>query len=460
MDAAIADRVLVVHRRWFFLGLLVLFLILNVQVLFKVQFSSRETRSAIARWLPQIEELNDGRDIWRRHNYPNPPIMAMILMPLTLLPVGAGALVWFYVKVAMTALAVVWLLNLLDRPERPFPLWGKILAVLLSLRPIQGDLTHGNVNLFILFLVIACLAAFTHRRDWLAGLTLALAIACKITPALFVPYFVWKRAWKTLAATAVGVALFLFVVPSVRFGWDKNWSYLQSWHHVMVQPFVVEGSITSEHQNQSLPGLAARLLTHSPSFATYVDDRYVPVAYHNLANLDRTTLQWALKGCMALFALIVMWRCRTPIQNRADWRLFAEYGIVVLGMLLFSERTWKHHAVTLVVPFAVLSYVLSSFDLTKSQRGLTIAALALSSLAMLSTSTGFWDTHDLIGKTAQVYGAYVWAFLILTAALFAMVDCDAGRMSSRQTMTRPQCPRACNADERGRSPTNVESAAA
>ena len=420
MDAVVADRVGAAGRRWFLLGLLALLLLLNVQVLFKVQFSS-ETRSAIARWLPQIEELSDGKDIWRRHNYPNPPIMALILMPLTLLPVGAGALAWFYIKVALTALAIYWLLNLLDRPERPFPLWGKMLAVALSLRPIQGDLTHGNVNLLILFLVIGCLAAFTYRRDWLAGLTLALAIACKITPALFVLYFVWKRAWKTLAATATGLALFLFVVPSARFGWEKNWAYLQSWHHVMVQPFVVEGSITSEHQNQSLPGLAARLLTHSPSFATYVDDRYVPVAYHNFADMGRTTLQWMLKGCMALFALLVMWRCRTPLDDRADWRLFAEYGIVLLGMLFFSERTWKHHAVTLIVPFAVLTYVLSAVDLSKAQRAVVIGALALASLAMLSTSTGVWDAHDHIGKMAQVYGAYIWAYLALAAGLLILV---------------------------------------
>ncbi len=434
MIAVAADRAAVSHKRWFLFGLLALFLILNVQVLFKVQFSSAETRSAIARWLPQLEQLHDGTDIWRRHNYPNPPIMAVILMPLTYLPAGLGALTWFYVKVALTALAIYWLLSLLDRPERPFPLWGKMLAVLLSLRPIQGDLTHGNVNLFILFLVVACLAAFTYRRDWLAGLALALAIACKITPALFVPYFLWKRAWKTLAATSVGLALFFFVVPSLQFGWEKNWMYLQSWHHVMVQPFVVEGSITSEHQNQSLPGLAARLLTHAPSFATYVDDRYVPVAYHNLADLDRTVLQWILKGCMGLFALLVLWRCRTPVGDRTDLRLFAEYSVVVLGMLLFSERTWKHHAVTLVVPFAVLAYSLSALDLSRGRRGAVIGALALASLAMLSTSTGFLDAHDFIGKTAQVYGAYVWAYLILAAALFALLGWSIvpnGRSASR-----------------------------
>lgn len=415
-----APAPVVFRQRWFLLGLGVFFLVLNVQVLFKVNFSSRESRSAIVRWMPQLQQLQDGKDIWRRHNYPNPPIMAMILLPFAQFPAGVGALAWFYCKVAMTIWAIHWLLRLLDQPERPFPMWGKMLAVLLSLRPIQGDLTHGNVNLFILFLVVGCLVAFTLRRDWLAGLTLALAIACKITPALFVPYFLWKRAWKTLAATAVGLGLFFVVLPSLSFGWQKNWTYLQSWQKVMVQPFV-EGTITSEHQNQSLPGLMARLLTDSPSFADYEGNTYVPRAFHNIAELERETLQWLVKGCMGVFALLVLWRCRTPIDDRTNWRLFAEYGVVALGMLLFSERTWKHHAVTLVVPFAVLSYLLSAFALSRGQRAIVIGALALSSLAMLSTSTGFWDTHDLIGKTAQVYGAYVWAFLILVGALFVAV---------------------------------------
>ena len=30
-----------------------------------------------------------------------------------------------------------------------------------------------------------------------------------------------------------------------------------------------------------------------------------------------------------------------------------EFSVVVLGMLLFCERTWKHHCVTLLLPFTV-----------------------------------------------------------------------------------------------------------
>ncbi len=406
------------RQRWFLLGLFLLLLILNVQYLFKVQ----ESRSAFIRWAPQLVDLQDGHDIWRRHNYPNPPIMALLLMPFAQLPPQAGALAWFYFKVLLTVLAIHGVLNLLDQPARPFPLWGKTLVVVLSLRPIQGDLSHGNVNLFILFLVVTALVAFTHRHDLLAGLALALAIACKVTPALFLPYLLWKRAWKMTAATCAGLIFFLIIVPGLSFGWQRNWTYLQSWHHVMVQPFVVEGMVTSEHQNQSLPGLFTRLFTHAPSFATYEGNQYVPLEYHNVLDLDRASVGWLVKGCMALFAGVVLWRCRTPLADRRDWRLMAEYGVVVLGMLLFSERTWKHHAVTLLVPFAVLSYAISGIRLGNRRRGWLIGGLCAASVLMLATSTGFWDAHDTIGKLAQVYGAYVWAYVILAIALFSLVE--------------------------------------
>src|SRR5262249_53316863 len=150
-------------------------------------------------------------------------------------------------------------------------------------------------------------------------------------------------------------------------------------------------------------------------------DNYVPLEYHNIVDLDRAVLPWIVKGCMAAFALLVVWRCRTPLGDRTDWKLQAEYAIVLLGMLLFSERTWKHHAVTLAVPFAVLCCVLWVFDLSPLRRGIVFSSLAISSLLMLSTSTGSLVTHDLIGKTAQVYGAYVVAFATLAAALFGLL---------------------------------------
>lgn len=411
------------RQRLFLLGLLAVFVGLSVQ--YSVKALSGDSKSAFLRWREQILHMDGGEDIYLQYNYPNPPIMALILSPLAHLPALVGALSWFYLKVALTLLAMHWVFLLIEPTDRPFPPWAKALTVLLSLRPITGDLLHGNVNLFILFLVIAAIYAFHCRHDLTTGVLVGLAIACKVTPALFIPYFLWKRAWGALIGCFVGLALFLWMVPSCFLGWEDNAHKLRSWTDNMIIPFVVKGQVTSEHPNQSLPGVVYRLATHSPSFSTYVKDSaqqdvYTPVDYHNVLDLDPWLVRWLLKGCMILFAALVVWSCRTPTAARQGWRLAAEFSIVLLGMLLFSERTWKHHCVTLLLPFAVLCYYLAACRPSRALRSYLIGTLAAVALLMASTSTSLPGWRDS-AKLAQVYGAYAWACLLLLAALVALL---------------------------------------
>jgi alpha-1,2-mannosyltransferase len=408
------------QRRWFFVGLVAFFLVLNVQYLFKI--SDNAHRSAIRRWTPQLLKLQGGENIWESHEYPNPPIMAMVLLPLTALSTNGGALAWFYLKTGMAIAAICLVFRMLESPERPFPFWGKAAAIMLSLRPIQGDLSHGNVNLFILFTLVAALYFFTRGKDVRAGLTLGLAIACKVTPALFLPYFVWKRAWKMVGATLVGCCLFFWAVPGLYFGWEKNQQFLASWYDGMVEPYLVEKQVTSEHQNQSLPGLLTRLLTDSPSFTDWIDGQTVALEHHNIAALAPEQVAWILKGCMALFALAVVLTCRTPLKARTDWRLTAEFGLIALGMLLFSERTWKHHGVVMLLPFATLAYAWCAVPLSEPVRRWVMISVVLAALLMLTTSTGLTNSLDRAGKLAQVYGAYVWAYLALATGLVVLLS--------------------------------------
>jgi hypothetical protein len=199
----------------------------------------------------------------------------------------------------------------------------------------------------------------------------------------------------------------------------------------MIVPFVIEGKVTSEHNNQSLPGLLYRLGTDSPSFSTFdEDEHYVPQEYHNLVTLDPSLVRWALKGCMLLFAALVVWTCRTPTSfSGQSWRLAAEFSIILIGMLLFSERTWKHHCVTLVLPFAVLCYYLFVCQPGQGLQTYLIGSLVAVLLLMASTSTGLLPANA--AKLAQVYGAYVWANLILLSALIVLLRVDAASTQRR-----------------------------
>jgi hypothetical protein len=378
--------------------------------------------------------------------------MALMLKPLAYLEPGwVGALLWYYLKVGMALASLYWVFRLVQGAGLAFPPWAKALTVLLSLRPIIGDLSHGNVNLFILFLVIAGLYAFHKGRQAGGGLLLALAIACKVTPALFVPYLVWKRAWRALAGCAVGLFLFLWVVPSCFLGWDNNREQLTSWTRHMILPYLVGGEVTSSHENQSLPGVAVRLLTRSPSFVDYEPEEphaQRPLRYDNVLDLPAAAPRWLVKGAELLFVGLVVWRCRQALAARAGWRLAAEFSIVVLGMLLFSERTWKHHCVTLMLPFAVLCYYLSTCRPSRPLRYYLIGTLAVVALLMATTSSvssekgNAWyltQAWEAMSKTAQVYGAYVWANLLLIAALVTVLGRKDG--SAAATAAEPDTVR-------------------
>ncbi len=431
---------------WFVLVLLVLFIGLSVQYSFKAMKTRPDgaaTRTAIQRWRAHLLAVENGDDAGMDAAYPNPPIMAILLSPLARLEPLPMALTWFYLKVAMALVSMFVVFHLVAAGGRPFPAWAKALALLLSIRPIVLDLQHGNVNLFILFLLVVALFVYQKGRGGVAGLVLGLAIACKLTPALFIPYLLWKRSWRALGGCLAGVVLFLWpgVVPAVVLGAGENQHQLRQWYESMVVPYALEHKVWTEYNNQSLVGTIYRLTTHSPSASTYdADKRYVPTDYANLWDLEPRQAHWLVLGCEVLFAGVVVWCCRTPPRVGTGWRLNAEFAIVMLGMLLFSERTWKHHCVTLLLPFAVLCYYLATVNLKPwwtAYLGGSLAAVALLMTAPNLSGVNEWghwlQFHgggsiaaallriggycDALAKGAEVYGVYAIGYLILLAAL-------------------------------------------
>ena len=109
-------------------------------------------------------------------------------------------------------------------------------------------------------------------------------------------------------------------------------------------------------------------------------------------------------------------------------------------MLLFSERTWKHHCVTLILPFGVLTYYLATCRPGRILRGYLIGSLAASVLFMASTGTlGLAPLHEVAQK-AEVYGAYVWAYFVLVAALLTILRCPDPSAAASAALAVAQIP--------------------
>ena len=385
----------------------------------KIQKPARDgalTKSAFLRWRGQILALDAGVDIYEKYTYPNPPVQALILLPLARLDPIPGAMLWFALKVGMAAAAWVWACRATAGPRRLRPL-ALVVALLFTLHPVLGDLSHGNVNIFIAFLVLASLECLRRRRDFTAGVVLALAVACKVTPALFIPYFVWKRLWLATAGALVGCVLWLAVVPGALLGFERTRDLSLSWYAHMVRPFLAQGKVNSEHANQSLPGLVTRLLTNSPSDQEYDegDGHVVAKEFHNLTDIGPRGAKRVIQALQLGYTLLGIWLLRNRLDRPGDARagiaVAAEYAFIVLGMLLFSERTWKHHGVVLMLPFLVVAafYCLPATG-RRLRAGLALAnGLVFALIAVPSLLGG--DRQD----EALAYGTHTAVFVTLFA---------------------------------------------
>lgn len=370
-----------------------------------------EDRSAILRWLHQVSEVKDGVNIWDGLMFPNPPIFAITLLPLTELTPMAAALTWFWLKVGLAVATILLVFRMVRRPGDvdPLPGWLQLAILALSFRPILSDLHHANNNLIIMFLVVLALTAWRKKYDVGAGLSLALAIAYKVTPGLFLIYLLWKRSWRASAATGLGLALFLVIIPSAVLGTEFNGQCLSSWYHRILRPFVESDYIGPLPVNQSMPGVLARI------FCDHHGGRNGAPEGYNLASLSPATVAQGAKILSLGFLGALLFLCRTKTNRRDDARLLGEFSLVVLTMLIVSERSWKHHFVTILLPYTYLAYRLWRFELQRWEWTTIVTGLGLSALMMLSTSTevgGLFfggEGHNL----ALYYGLFFWAGLVL-----------------------------------------------
>jgi alpha-1,2-mannosyltransferase len=237
------------------------------------------------------------------------------------------------------------------------------------------------------------------------------------------------------------MGIFLLVVPSLIIGPQFNGACLGMWWHRMLSPYLTRGVVGDQEMNQSMVGVLTRLSTAPRGMVG-------PYA-RKLVGLNVVT--WAPQvviigvkmlslGLVALLAVL----CRTRTVRRTDPRLLGEFALIVLTMLFVSERSWKHHYVTLLLPYTYLMY---EFALA---RGVTTRVRVLLSVAIWSSVLLMATTSNELGgmfagpegpKIAQGYGMFLWAGMLLYLATAWRVwverDCIPEDGDPPQAQTRP-----------------------
>jgi hypothetical protein len=467
---------------WVFLAIVLAAMVMpSIQMVRKINetkssiLRDERGRSALGRWLLDAEALRAGEDPYGvGHWFPTPPLNLMAIVPLSHLSPTAAGTIWCGAKIAAALGAFWWMARVAGPGGGAVPLGVLLLTFLFSFRAIVSDLQHGNLNLFMLAAVCACLGCALRGRDVMAGVWLALAIVIKVTPALLAVYFLYKRAWRVLAGVAAGLLLFVIIAPSLYLGFERNLTLLGEWFNTIVAPYALHGFISDEIANQSLPAALMRIAEHMGWFAFEASDANLSLqtGAESMARPTTPAGTLFLRGGPLLILAALAWLCRggwdrwdrgenpgggtyggagaheaesrnagvgerarasangagdpgstSPRAGRvcSDPRLPLEFALVLLAMLLISERTWKHHAVTLAVVFMAVWRVLATEDWSNRFTMVFVAGLCVQWAMLVGSSEGILGDE---GANLLMYNSvFCWGLVLCfgqTACLLSM----------------------------------------
>jgi alpha-1,2-mannosyltransferase len=340
-----------------------------------------------------------------------PPLAAIVFCPFAWLGLPAASVTITLITLALLIVSTMIVLTRLDVWSTarvvPGPAWLRrwgltaliVAAAAIWFEPIKSNFAFGQINVVLMTLVIA--DCVPRRTPWPRGLLLGLGIALKLTPAVFLLYFLLnrdRRAMLTSTASFLAATLAGFVLT-----WRDSWEY---WSDTVHNTDRI-GAATL-NTNQNVAGALARL-------GLSEHERFLP---------------W-VAGCLLVLALTV-WATRRVL--RAGETTLAVICVALFGLVV-SPVSWSHHWVWML-PTVVVTAVLA-----RRGRNVALAAVSAAGVALM-----VWTPIDLLPKHHEL-GAAWWRQLAgvsyLWWALAAIVA--AGATVAVSTATATAAPRASRA---------------
>jgi alpha-1,2-mannosyltransferase len=322
-----------------------------------------------------------------------PPLAAIVFAPFAWLHMPAASVAITVITLVLLIVSTLIVLTSVDvwSASRVVPgpawsrrLWLSVLIVAPAtvwLEPITENFSFGQINVVLMTLVIA--DCMPRRTPWPRGLLLGVGIALKLTPAVFLLYFLLRRdrrAALTALASFAAASLVGFVLA-----WRDSWEY---WTHTVLHTDRI--GTASLNTDQNIAGALARL---------------------GLGEHERFLL-W-VGGCLLVLA-VTIWALRRVL--RAGEPVLAVVCTALFGLVV-SPVSWSHHWVWML-PAVVVAAILGW-----RRRNIALAALSAAGVALMR-----WTPIELLPQHheaaavwwRQLAGmSYVWWALavIVTAGL-------------------------------------------
>ncbi len=196
-----------------------------------------------------------------------PPLAAVLFSPFALLSLEAASIAITLTTLLLLIVATTILLTRLDVwPDPPGgksavtgePAWLRrawlaaaiVAPAVIYFEPIRSNFDFGQINVVLMTLVIA--DCVPRKTPWPRGMLLGLAIALKLTPAVFLLYFLLRRDTRALVVTAASAVV--ATLAGLAFAWRDSLEY---WTETVRNTDRI-GTATL-NTNQNIAGALARL---------------------------------------------------------------------------------------------------------------------------------------------------------------------------------------------------------
>ncbi len=400
----------------------------------------------------------DGRPPYEVSNprgwtYVYPPIFALALAPLHVLPLQEQVIVWFSLCLLMCwgsyreCVRIVAAVRGEDGDQalggKRWIRWLGAMTVAAVALPTLNCLQRGQASIAILYLLLLGLRLVLTGRTYQAwiggGLALALSVAIKIVPVMPVAFLLFvqlvaflrqrrrsqpaaaaggRRLAGAMLGVGLGLALFLLLVPAALIGWNANVRHLDTWAHLVLssagKSTATPGFESDTHsvRNQCLGNALYRL----GNFGAYVfadgpedplvDDDNPPPRLMDSPSVDTCLLVVRVSLLLAL----LLAGLRLGLRFDSTLSRAAGFGVACAALLVLSPVA-RNHYFLLLAP-AVLFLPLWLVRLGNIRAA---AALAVVPAALIALQYALMPYVGRIGLLGLGTTAWLMAALVLMA---------------------------------------------
>ena len=346
-----------------------------------------------------------------------PPFFSLTFIPLLPFPWIVQKVLWFLISAGSLA-AVVYIVrraivawmarSQLPPVWREWAFWG--LLTLLVGRYVLAGFEMQSHDILVVLLCALSLHAWSQSQDARAGLFAGLAAACKATPLLFAPVFLWQRRFRALACLVLAL-ISATLLPDLVTPANNRVPWVVTWYNTFLHDIGPGNSAQSpglwtywNELNQCLAGTVHRLsVPPGPECTPNIPD--VRIWAPSPKVLKATTMALQL-GVLTLLG-VALWPTRRPLTpDEQRFVRFGQGGVVVCAMLLLSPMSSKAHFAALVLPMAIC---VADFLYCRRDRLVGIG-LVIVTVASSFTVKGIWGTAA--GNLFLAYGSVCWSTVL------------------------------------------------